>query len=195
MGEWVNEACSLKTPYWDVGLKLLNHLLDPAVTWTAVEPKTDAVFETPPTVEHLIKDLYHAEQKRRFKLIDSRSIKPDGISQHSVKNLLDCISSVEAKTFDARGVHYTMKEVAASPKGLGACIPKPIPERLLSVSEIIPKGAAFSLFPLTSSSDVHIQPFRSNVQKLIDRRWNVYSHSLRFHFSGTIHVRHCEGYR
>ena len=73
---------------------------------------TTILFETIPTVEHLVNDVYHAEQKRKLKLIDSRSLKPDGISQHSAKNLLDCIWSIENKTFDAESVHYSMKEVA-----------------------------------------------------------------------------------
>lgn len=189
----MKEACSLKTPHWETGLKLLNHLLHHSVTWTAVEPNTDAVFETAPTVEHLITDLRHAEQNQKFELVDSWSGKPDGLSQHSVQKLFHCISSVEAKTFKSREVHYATKDVAASPMGLGACGPKTIPKHVLTASQIIPIGAGFPLFPLTSSSDVRIQPFRSNVRKLIDLRWRVYSHLLRLHFADTIRACDCEG--
>ena len=146
----------MKTPHWKLGLGLLNHLLVPNVEWTVVEPHTDIsiLFETPPTIEHLIEDLYHAEKKRNLKLIDSRSSKPDGISQHSAKNLLECISAIENKTFDARKVHYSMTDMAASPLGLEACIPKPLPQPLLSVSTIIPKGLQNLVMHLTSSSNV-----------------------------------------
>lgn len=135
----------MKTPHWKLGLGLLNQLLVPTVEWTAVEPHTDIsiLFETPPTIEHLIEDLHNAEKKRKLKLIDSRSSKPDGISQHSAKNLLECISAIENKTFNAQEVHYSMTDMAASPLGLEGCIPKPVPQHVLSVSTIIPKGPRF----------------------------------------------------
>ena len=141
-----------------MGLELLNHLLDATVEWTAIEPYTDIsiLFETLPTVEHLVEDVQHAEKKRKLKLIDSRSSKPDGISQHSAKNLLKCISAIEDKTFNAQEVHYSMRDMMASPLGLETCVPKPVPQHLLSVSGIIPKGSTILMLPLTSSSDVQI---------------------------------------
>lgn len=131
-----------------MGLKLLNHLLDPAVKWTPVEPYDDlaALFENPPTVDLLIADLQHADRSRKLKLIDSRSFKPDGISQHSAENLLKCIESIEKRTFDAHSVHYSMRDMPASPAGLGTCGAKPIPQSRLTTSEIMPKGSLISLF-------------------------------------------------
>src|SRR5947207_7731050 len=149
--QWRSEACSLKTPHWQVGDKLLNHLLDPGIEFAIVEPysKTNLLFEKIPTVEDLINDVRHAEKKRKLKLIDSRSSKPDGISEHSAENLLNCISSVENKTFHAGSVHYSTADVAASPTGVGACGAKPLPLNLLTMSGIIPKGS-----PILHSSDL-----------------------------------------
>src|SRR5438046_1349853 len=145
-GGWLNEAWSLKTPHWKEALMVLNHLLDQAVNWTPVQPYTaSAFFEHPPTVDCLVNDLENAWRKRKLTLIDSRSLKPDGISQHSTQNLLDCISSIENKTFDAQSVRYTMGDRAASPTGLEACGPKPITQNLLTASDIIPRGSMISL--------------------------------------------------
>ncbi len=67
-----------------------------------------SLHEEPPTIECLVADVHYADEQNELQLIDSHSSKPDGISEHSAKNLLNCIESVANKSFDSasRSVHY-----------------------------------------------------------------------------------------
>jgi hypothetical protein len=133
--EWENEASRLKTPSHDKGSTIIRRLINDG-QWAPVEPYTDAtvLFDRIPTVEDLIVDLHYAEHAGKLILIDSRSSKPDGLSAFSAKNLLECISSVEKKSFGVESVHYAMVEMEPSPGGLDSCVPKRPPKDLLTMS-------------------------------------------------------------
>lgn len=134
--DWGNEAARLNTPHHEKGTFILNKLTQRKAKYTQMEKFRDPLFENTPSIEHLVADLRHAHEQGTLQLIDSRSGKPDGISEHSAQNLLDCIESVEKKTFDSgsQSIHYGMVEMDWSPGGLNACGPKVPPTNLLTKS-------------------------------------------------------------
>jgi hypothetical protein len=132
--DWEQEACALKTPHWETGWSILKKLLRPG-TITSVEPSfsSSKLFTIPPTFEHVLADLRHAGKENKFTLIDSRTSKP-GISSHEIERLLECITAVEQKTFEPSMIHYSMRDMDASPDGLLKCLPEKLDPEMLTSS-------------------------------------------------------------
>jgi hypothetical protein len=145
---WQHEVGALKTPHWNVGLRLLDNLLNELTKFTLLEPPTDTgiLFKRCPTIEHLINDMKNAERKGNLQLLDSRSGRSDGTSTNSANNMLWCIQSVKERTYSSTEViHFSTQEMEASPLVVRACGPKPVPAHILTESPILPKGFASSV--------------------------------------------------
>lgn len=141
--QWAAEACSLKTPYCEVGGKLLSHLQNPQTLWLPAETFNDVslLFRIEPAFDHIIADVHSAEQDGSLSLMDTATATNNGAEATSAHTILDCIQAVEDHTFSTKlHRHSSAFNVPISKNGIIKCCPKTPPKQVLTKMKLKPIG-------------------------------------------------------
>ena len=144
--QWAEEALRLRTPYCEIGEKLLSHLQNPQTRWSLAETFNDIslLFAIEPTFDHVITDIYSAENDGSLSLMDTVTASNNGADVISAQTILDCIEAIEERNFSTkRHRHLSAFNVPISKNGLITCCPKTPPKEVLTKMKLKPVGTIF----------------------------------------------------
>ena len=143
--EWIDEACQLRTPCSDLGVKILEalkRLPDDRVTMEKpLGLLPEDIFDKPPTFNDVERDLDNTT-KKEVQMIDTETGAAVEAEHHKIKTILNTvIHSIENRTFDAnKDRHFSVFNIPISRSGVGKCHPKVPPKLHLTSLEPKPKG-------------------------------------------------------